>query len=185
MFHLHLQSVFDKSYCAKLVELGYKNGFDRAGVNVHGETKMREDIRNNSRSIWNDAELAKELEARVKEVAGSKYPSLFSNQEEFGFGSLFRMYRYEPGEYFKPHKDGSVNKEESKSLITVLTYLNDTDGGETVLMPEGFSKKESWIKFKPKTGDVLLFQHDCWHSAEQVNSAEKYVLRTDIFYKKL
>lgn len=184
MFYLHLPSVFTNQYCSQLVNFANEDGFNRAGVNVYGETKMRENIRNNSRVMWESIELAKELESKIQQAAKNTYPNSFNDKDSIGLGSYFRMYKYEVGQYFKPHKDGIVDKDDSNSLITVLVYLNDTDGGETILMPEGFGKKEQWIKITPKVGDVLLFQHDCWHSGEEVNSGEKYVLRTDIFYKK-
>jgi predicted 2-oxoglutarate/Fe(II)-dependent dioxygenase YbiX len=183
MFYLHLSSVFDEQYCLQLIELAKNSGFNLAGVNIYGETKMREDIRNNSRVMWESKELANELELQIKQASINSYPHRFKEKQSVGLGSYFRMYRYEVGQYFKPHKDGTVNKEDTNSLITVLVYLNNTDGGETILMPDGFSKKDTWIKITPKVGDVLLFQHDCWHSGEQVKSGEKYVLRTDIFYK--
>ena len=184
MFYLHLSSVFTHEYCSQLVQYANSIGFNTAGVNVYGETKVREDIRNNSRIMWESAELAKELEFKIKEAAGNDYPNSFKDKATVGLGDYFRMYKYEVGQYFKPHKDGIVDKGDSNSFITVLIYLNDTDGGETILMPEGFAKKDKWVKITPKVGDVLLFQHDCWHSGEQVNFGEKYVLRTDIFYNK-
>lgn len=184
MFYLHLSSVFESQYCSQLINKAIDSGFNRAEVNVYGKTKMREDIRNNSRLMWESQELAKELEYKIKQAAVNNYPEIFNNKKTIGLGDYFRMYRYELGEYFKPHKDGSVDKDNSNSFITVLVYLNNTDGGETILMPEGFSQKDKWIKITPKVGDVLLFQHDCWHSGEQVKSGEKYVLRTDIFYEK-
>jgi len=183
MFYLHLSSVFSEQYCLELIESAKSKGFNRAGVNVYGETKMREDIRKNSRVLWESEELAKQLELKIKEASKSNYPYAFANKQLVGFGKLFRMYEYKVGEYFKPHKDGKTSIDDTVSLITVLVYLNNTDGGETILMPEGFSQKDKWVKVTPKIGDVLLFQHDCWHSGEQVNSGEKYVLRTDIFYK--
>jgi prolyl 4-hydroxylase len=49
-------------------------------------------------------------------------------------GSDFKIYQYVRGQYFKPHRDGDVSVDGVTSLVTVLVYLNDADGGTTVIM---------------------------------------------------
>jgi prolyl 4-hydroxylase len=52
-----------------------------------------------------------------------------------------------------------------------------------VLMPYGPREQWAYRAIAPKAGDALLFEHRVWHEGRQVNSGEKYVLRTDLFYQ--
>jgi predicted 2-oxoglutarate/Fe(II)-dependent dioxygenase YbiX len=101
-----------------------------------------------------------------------------------GAASHFRFYRYRPGQYFKPHRDGAYQDGQKESLVTALFYLNDADGGETVLMPYGLRQAWAHRPILPRAGDALLFEHRVWHEGRPVNSGEKYVLRTDLFYSE-
>ncbi len=48
--------------------------------------------------------------------------------------SRLRFLRYDPGEYFKPHMDGSYERENGeRSLITVHLYLNEVGRMSKVL----------------------------------------------------
>jgi hypothetical protein len=50
-------------------------------------------------------------------------------------------------------------------------------------MPDGPGHPEKFIEIKPRTGDVLMFRHELWHEGRPIQSGEKYVLRTDLFYR--
>ena len=41
------------------------------------------------------------------------------------------------------------------------------------------------LKIKPKTGSIIIFNHDLWHEGSEVYSGIKYCLRTDIMYPKV
>lgn len=86
-----------------------------------------------------------------------------------------------------------------QSLITVLLYLNngggiDFEGGETlyldsddtVLVPrkERLEGKEA-VKVVPKAGNVVVFEHDLFHSGAPLVRGTKYIMRTDILFSEL
>ena len=183
MFHLHLQSVLTPAQCQALIGHARAQGFEPATVNSYGEQKHVSNVRNNERLEWDNPKLARELEAALQARAPDAFPYLLEDQTFAGAGAHFRMYRYTPGQYFKPHRDGHFQDKTLESLVTALFYLNDTAGGETILMPKGHIYRDDWITVTPRAGDVLLFQHDFWHEGRPVTAGEKYVLRTDLFYR--
>ena len=184
MFHLHLPAVLPRDRCRALIAVAEQRGFEAATVNSYGEQKRVATVRNNDRLEWDNPVLARELEAQLLVAAADAFPYLLEGQVFAQTGSHFRMYRYRPGQYFKPHRDGHFNLPELESFVTVLFYLNDTAGGETILMPTSTRYRDNWITVTPRAGDVLMFEHDFWHEGRPVTSGEKHVLRTDLFYRK-
>lgn len=183
MFHLHLPGVLSTERCEALIAHACARGFEPATVNHYGQQERMSNVRNNERLEWDNAPLARELEGLLQTAAADGFPYLLDERGFAQAGSHFRMYRYRPGQYFKPHRDGRFQDKELESLVTVLFYLNDTDGGETILMPTSYHYRDNWITVAPRAGDVLLFAHDFWHEGRPVASGEKYVLRTDLFYR--
>ena len=182
MFYRHIENVLSAQECQELIARGHALGFGQALVNNYGSDELLTHIRNNERVQFDDATLALRLAKLLQIQLVDNFPYQMGNRVYAKAGDHLRMYRYTPGQYFKPHRDGSFKDKELESEITVLFYLNDTDGGETVLMPYGLQQKWAHQAFTPKAGDVLMFEHKTWHEGRPVNSGEKYVLRTDLFY---
>lgn len=190
MFFYHAKKVISLEDCQGLISQAESIGFKEADVRFYESTKRMENIRNNSRIEFQNPEFLDKLETLLIQNLGDSFPFIMENkklQKDVTFSCLnnhLRFYRYEIEQYFKPHKDGGYDVDGKESLITVLLYLNDCSGGETVLMPDGPSKKESFIYIQPSVGDVLLFEHPIWHEGKPVASGKKYVLRSDMFYSK-
>ena len=102
-----------------------------------------------------------------------------------------RFLKYEGGEYFRPHCDGSYETPDRKerTYFTLHLYLNDADdnraaleGGATTFHSlSGDEAKD--FDVLPKTGRILLFQHrDLLHSGADVLKGVKYTMRTDLLY---
>lgn len=167
--------------CQDLILQAKNIGFLPSKVNIYGKMIESSNIRNNKRIEYSDINLANELQDLILNNFQSELLT-FQNKSFANLNEYFRFYHYSPGEFFKPHKDGKIKLEGKTSLITVLFYLNDTLGGETILMPNGYSHKDSWIYITPTKGSVLLFEHDFWHEGKEIKSGEKIVLRSDLFY---
>ena len=182
-FHLHLQGVLTPAFCDTLIADANARGFEPALVNSYGEQKQLSNVRNNDRLEWDNPALARELEGLLQAAAGDQFPYQMEGRTFARAGDHFRIYRYRPGQYFKPHRDGHFQLKELESQVTVLSYLNDTTGGETILMPTSYLYRDNWLTIAPRAGDALLFQHDFWHEGRPVTAGEKYVLRTDLFYR--
>ena len=145
-------------------------------ITLHGEA-YKPDIRNNQRVMKTDTELAEKLFGRARH----KIPESIFNSSLFGLNELFRCYRYKVGMQFKPHSDGCYERcENERSFYTLLIYLNSVEsGGETAFMVE------PEVRFSPKPGTGVLFQHPIVHEGCEVKKGTKYVLRTDVMYRNL
>jgi len=123
-----------------------------------------------------------------------------------GLNEFFRFYRYDPGNYFQPHKDGvykrhynsstpsiKINERAGeRSFITFIVYLNgDFEGGATTFYesidfarPASFYRKEvkNPVHCVPETGKALVFQHDILHEGSTLIKGQKYAFRTDVMY---
>eukprot|EP00164_Ancoracysta_twista_P001001 GFYU01001306.1.p1 GENE.GFYU01001306.1~~GFYU01001306.1.p1 ORF type:complete len:134 (-),score=26.15 GFYU01001306.1:23-424(-) len=107
-----------------------------------------------------------------------------------GLNERMRVLRYDPGEKFEPHYDGSFTRGNGeKSYITVQLYLSDNSedagckGGSTRFFHT--KEKGKYIDVVPKPGRVVIFQHRLLHSGEEVRKGRKYTVRTDVMYESI
>lgn len=141
--------------------------------------EMRPDIRNNDRVMFDDVALAAELFARLRDVVPARMDDDGVAVAPVGLNERFRGYRYGAGHRFAPHFDGAfVRSRTERSQLTVLFYLNDGfSGGETT-----FADWE--ITVHPKQGQALIFYHPILHEGCVVTDGLKYVLRSDVMYRR-
>jgi len=135
---------------------------------------MRPEVRSNSRVIIDDRHLAAELFERIL----GRLPRSLLRMRVVGVNERFRFYRYQTGQRFALHQDGTFARSaDERSLLTFLIYLNhDFTGGETAFPEQG-------QRIRPQTGMALLFQHLLVHEGCPVRSGVKYALRSDIMYR--
>ena len=98
-----------------------------------------------------------------------------------GANERFRCYRYKRGMRFAMHSDGAFYRSErEQSWYTLMVYLNEEfEGGNTTFFVE------PEVSIRPRTGMALLFQHPIVHEGSEVTSGVKYVVRTDLMYRRL
>ena len=164
---------FSPAECAHYIAFGDEIGYAASEVNFASGSRRAEEIRNNDRVIFDDVALADMLFDRVRKML----PSEIAGWTLSGLNERLRFYRYAPEQYFKWHKDGSCAKSpDEASMLTLMIYLNDDfDGGDTEFRTEFV---------KPKTGMALIFPHRVAHQGTAIVSGTKYVLRTDVMYRK-
>ena len=95
-----------------------------------------------------------------------------------------RFLKYSPGEYFKPHMDGTYQRPDGseRSYITIQLYMNEGfEGGNTTFLSNKKSNLD--VGIVPKPGRILVFQHDILHEGSLLKKGTKYTMRTDIMYK--
>lgn len=168
--------------CRSLVNRAESIGFAAASVRTHFGPKMMMNIRNNDRVNLDDAQVADLMWSRVSSIL-----PMLDGQQPISVDHRLRFYRYEPGQTFKRHKDGSVTNDAGHvSKLTYLIYLNsDFDGGATTFreyVGTGQSRQKTEHVITPETGSALLFRHQRWHEGCGLTSGRKYVLRSDVFY---
>jgi prolyl 4-hydroxylase len=152
---IHFPALFTPAECRYLME-ATGNRFEPSMVYDSSRQLVRDEIRTSDGStihwlIEDPAVVA--LNRRIAAVSGSAYES----------GEALALLRYSPGQEYRPHFD-FVKGAENRRLMTALIYLNDDyEGGETAFVRTG-------LKFKGKTGDVVLFRNEGADSGPNPNS---------------
>lgn len=167
-----IRGVLTADECQQVIAFAEERGFDPATINDEfGVQRPDEETRNNDRVIVDDFELARRLWSRVEKFM----PPMLDGRPVRGLNERFRYYRYNPGQRFTWHFDGSFrrpNGEESR--LTFMIYLNEGyEGGETQF--------ES-VSTAGKLGMALVFEHELLHQGAEVTGGVKYVLRSDVMY---
>jgi predicted 2-oxoglutarate/Fe(II)-dependent dioxygenase YbiX len=161
--------------CEVLVARSEALGYEAAAFG--GE--LLPQLRNNGRAFLEDAVLA----AQLWERASPFVPFQLNERTACGLHERFRFYRYEVAEQFCLHMDGSVSRGEfERSKLTFMVYLNDVEeGGET-----NFYRTGGILEFavQPRKGEALVFDHGCLHEGSAVRRGRKYVLPTDVMYRR-
>jgi predicted 2-oxoglutarate/Fe(II)-dependent dioxygenase YbiX len=160
--------------CINYIQMSETIGYEKAEIITDEGSQIRKEIRNNDRVIFDDEKLATFIFERAKAFL----PEDFEDWALIGLNERFRFYRYTHGQFFKWHRDGYFRRNDKEmSDLTFLMYLNDDyQGGETSF---------NWETIKPKTGMALIFPHRLTHQGSPVESGVKYVLRTDVMYRKI
>lgn len=160
--------------CQHWIETAENIGFTDAPITTSSGPQMRQEIRNNTRIMYDSDALAQDLFERAKAFL---VPSWFC-RVPIGFNERFRFYKYVPGQRFAPHFDGRFDRgNRERSEFTFLVYLNDSYAGGTTR----FFEPEQ-IDIVPRTGRALVFHHPQLHEGAIVEQGTKYVLRTDVMY---
>lgn len=173
--HFVVDGVLSPAECARLVERIEGAHPTLAPITTARGPKFEADIRNNTRVMFDDPELAATLFRRIRPHC----PSRMKGMEICGANERLRCYKYEPGQWFKPHYDGAFFRSNvERSLYTFMIYLNEGfEGGQTALLELG-------VDIQPKTGRALLFQHHVLHEGCEVLRGVKYAVRSDIMYRR-
>jgi hypothetical protein len=131
------------------------------------------------RVMVDDEVLAARLFQRVRPFL----PERIDEWVAAGLNERFRFYRYDVGQTFTPHYDGSFRRNDGEeSKLTFMVYLNDDfSGGTTDFLTEGGNV---WLRVQPRLGMALVFEHFQLHEGTSPKSGRKYVLRTDVMYRK-
>jgi predicted 2-oxoglutarate/Fe(II)-dependent dioxygenase YbiX len=169
--------------CLHYIAFSEREGFDDAPITTSGGPVMAKNVRNNDRVMVDDPALAAVMYERAA-------PMLMSNYlvwRPVNFNERWRFYRYDPGQRFAPHYDGTYERDNGeRSFFTFMIYLNEEmEGGETVFhrLPQGATPEGSdTLRVKPKSGTALVFRHKLLHEGAPILKGRKYVMRTDLMF---
>lgn len=185
-----IANVLSPAECAEYVALTENIGYTSAPITTHQGFEMRPDIRNNERVILDDSERADSLWQRVSDsipntIEKWRIPNTIEKWQAIGLNERLRFYRYDPGQRFAIHHDGSHRRDNGqKSLLTFMIYLNEGfEGGETRFwLSRNYHIAECDVSVVPVTGMALCFVHELLHEGAPVIQGRKYVLRSDVMY---
>lgn len=181
-------AVIDRVQCQQWIQWSEACGYEVAGF---GAEKSRVSaVRNNDRLIEDNAQRADALWLEIQHIVPEAWWRVHMMRrgaigwfELVGLNPRFRWYRYGVGQRFYPHVDSMVVTEDGLvSFVTVLIYLSDQLlGGQTrVETRDGVSHVVA-----PQAGRVLCFDHQLMHEGMPIDRGVKYVLRTDLLYRKV
>ena len=187
--------------CAEILAIADKRGYERALLNQGDDRQevgeLNETVRRGQRCIIESEDLARRLWVLLEPlipprevVPGKRY----STWKACGVNPTLRLLRYDaPSDHFELHQDGSYSTttpagDKQRSFLTLQLYLNngggcDFAGGATRMFLS--TGAETVVEdVVPRTGRVLLFQHNIWHIGEAVQSGTKLVLRSEVMYSE-
>jgi 2OG-Fe(II) oxygenase superfamily len=162
-----------------------------------GKPKRGEAVRVNDRFQIHDPTFADSLwsQTSLKElVTNFEDPGIWGG-EVLGLNPNIRVYRYRPGQFFDKHYDESNRLNfgnppvAAKTTWTLLIYLSNCEGGQTVFYPEGPKKGPTPepVVAEVEAGRALLHRHgdECLlHEGQEVTSGEKWILRSDLVVRR-
>jgi prolyl 4-hydroxylase len=163
---------WDEAMCRTCIEATEASGYFPDTVETDN-AKDNTESRTNYRVIFTSSELADGIWQGLNEVA---LPAI-AGFTPYGINPSFRFYKYLPGQSFNRHIDRGIEiSDDEKSCCSLLIYLNDGfSGGETVF---------DSIALQPATGTAVIFPHKLEHAGAEVTNGVKYILRTDVIYRR-
>ncbi len=200
-----LLNVLSRDECRRFIELT-----ESLGYLPDAAVSLPRSVRHNHNVAWvvdeqTDATLWRRCEELTTDDRG-----VFGGAKALGLNARFRFYRYEAGDFFKPHTDAAwpgsrvIERElhanaypDRLSQMSVLLFLNDDfEGGETQFWvnkndssaPARNQEEVSRVDVKTPAGGALCFPHGhhplhCMHSSEEIRSGVKYIIRTDMLFE--
>jgi prolyl 4-hydroxylase len=178
-----VEGVLSPAECGQWIELGESMGFEAAPITTAIGFEMMPEVRNNTRVMFDDPVRAEALWLRVRAQVAERgaVVSRGAAYEPMALNERLRLYRYRSDQYFDWHSDGAfVRNDKERSFLTAMFYLNgDFAGGTT-----DFELEEDDFSITPKPGLALFFEHPLLHRGAPVLSGTKYVLRTDVMYRR-
>ena len=181
-----VHNALTRDECKAIIGLSENKGYQDA-VEYCGQYRDRW----NDRFMSDDHKLAEFFWDRVKEFIPETVTEFGSVWEVEKLNTRFRFCKYigGKGHYFGPHTDGQyIIDSEHRSLLTCMFYLNGTDefeGGLTNFL----DPRTKAVKYSvhPAPGLCVIFPQvnmDFYHEGTQVTKGLKYILRTDVMYRR-
>ena len=198
-----LLNVLTKGECDELRQIT-----ESLGYIADAAVSLPRSVRHNDSVTWVvDDETETRIWSRCEEYIhhGQDW---FLGKKPCGLNQRFRFYRYQPGDYFKAHTDGSwpgskvIDGQlehnafaDRWSQLTILLFLTDDyQGGGTCFYPMGLhgvenSEREAeCVTVRTPQGGALCFPHGnhplhCLHSSEPIIAGEKYIIRSDVLFE--
>jgi predicted 2-oxoglutarate/Fe(II)-dependent dioxygenase YbiX len=179
---LQLDGVLSPAQCDAVITRAEAVGYAATGREYPAT------YRNNDRLVVDDEALAAAVFSRLlphlPRTVTAEDGSLWV---ACGLNPRFRSCRYRNGQNFSVHQDGAYAPEgDVRSFSTVQVYLNDSSafcGGATRFFDD-VTAAHMVAAVQPRAGRAVIFDHTLWHDGEAVTGGTKYVLRSDVLYRR-
>eukprot|EP01064_Diplonema_japonicum_P018076 TRINITY_DN26772_c0_g1_i1.p1 TRINITY_DN26772_c0_g1~~TRINITY_DN26772_c0_g1_i1.p1 ORF type:complete len:273 (+),score=42.42 TRINITY_DN26772_c0_g1_i1:67-885(+) len=162
---------------------------------IDWKDELQESYRKNARIQIKHEAMSEILFKRAQQYLPAEY-LVSADETEFGEDNeglwtleganpSLRICKYQAGGVFKPHYDGIYLKNiDSRSLWTFMVYLNsEFEGGSTNFIA---SPTDPTIlhSLRVPTGTLICFPVNLYHEGRPLTSGEKYIMRTDIMFRR-
>ena len=132
LWAVRCEKAFSGKECQQIIEAAEARGFEQALINVgNGNQVAITDYRKSQRIMTDDPKLADSIFNRIKHVL----PQTFKGRKLVGLNERLRILKYQPGDFFRYHMDGTFLRQNDcsdgryrkgdQSFITMLFYLNE------------------------------------------------------------
>ena len=186
-----IENVLSDDECEQLIALSERRGYEQALVNVGNGRQAMSDVRRSSRWMVDSESAADELwrriERHVPDVVAKSRSGKGTTVGWYasGLNERLRFLKYNPGDYFAPHQDGSFQAKGQVSHMTVMLYLNSAGkGGETKFLNPHGGNDDKTVDVVPRRGLCLVFNHWLLHEGAMLLKGVKYAVRTDVMFER-
>lgn len=202
-FQLH--NVLSKAECQNIIQATETLGYtDDAAVS------LPRSVRHNNNLTWvADDTTVDNIWQRCKNAFTDDHQHFFG-KKPLGLNGRWRFYKYQQGDFFSTHTDGSwpgsrivdgeliANAYDDRwSMYTFLIFLTDDyEGGHTQFLvnsenpelPARGRAKSHTVNVRTPAGSVLCFPHGthplhCLHGSEDIAAGTKYIIRSDVLFE--
>jgi len=193
-----LLNVLSISECRQIVDLT-----ESLGYLPDAAVSLPRSVRHNYSLTWVADDKTTDIIWQRCQAFMTNDQEIFDGKQALGLNGRFRFYRYQPGDYFSPHTDGSwpgsrvIDRQlvtnafsDRWSQLTILLFLSDEyEGGRTQFyLPSDNSNEPTVVNVRTPVGGVLCFPHGmhplhCLHSSESIVSGTKYIIRSDVLFE--
>ncbi len=200
-----LLGILSKAECARLIDLTEALGYLKDAA-----VSLPRSVRHNHNVTWVVDDLTSDIIWQRCQPLMNDDRDFFSGKKALGINARFRFYRYQPGDYFKPHTDGAwpgskvIDRKllsnaypDRWSQLSFLLFLSeDYEGGNTQFFVENYDPSQpagnhhqtKTVNIRTAAGAALCFPHGmhpllCLHGSEEIISGTKYIIRSDILYE--
>lgn len=177
-----LRNLLTPEECQAIIEVAETRGFEKAALYTDGAGAHHfSDVRKSQRCIVDSDAFVGALWSRLQHAVSPNWGWQFVLDSQHPLNERLRILRYDPGDYFLPHRDGQyMSPTGSISQITILLYLNEGyKGGYT----EFKTTAGEWYPVVTGVGDAVLMDQSVSHHVPPLLEGIKYSLRTEVMFK--
>lgn len=176
-----IQNFLSPLECKHLIDYSETKGYEKV--------PFQHDKRTNTRLFTNDSNLATVLWSRAKSLIPSTVYTPETKMTWYAscLNPGFRFCRYTKDQFFVKHYDEQKFIKGEKSFYTMMMYLNNVprEMGGTTRFYKNDLEETFDFEVSPVQGSlILLWQKGTLHDGAPLQGDTKYILRTEVMYRK-
>ena len=200
----YLDNIMSEDECKAVIAFGEAIGYGPVETDCKKECTARKVMATSEpftkvlferlRLFLKDIDISSEYSIHKLHLEGNSF-AMQGQWKPEKLDTVFRLSRYTEGGHFKPHFDGFYadpgNPTLCRTMKSLVFYLNspaDGCGGNTNFLDENVKQTDGspaiLQSVQPKPGRVLVFNHRSLHESVPTDNSVKYIIRSDVMYKR-